>query len=158
MPLSLANPDRSRRITTKSKLQSIILKHCSKEIDHLRISQPARSEVSTFIIDLMAAIRTLTVIPDTYEELTWKFVNSLPGGYTRVNIVADNYQAESIKSGERSKMGCSDRIIVQSAQCKVPRNFTDFLKNGENKRRLIELMLETIEKNRSKVLNVLRCT
>ena len=40
----------------------------------------------------------------------------------------------------------------------MPQNFTDFLMNGENKRRLIELMLETVEKNRLKVLNVLRCT
>ena len=158
VPLSLANPDGSRRTTKKSNLQSIILKHCNKELAHPRESQPSKSEVSTFIIDLMAAIRTLTVIPDTYEELTWKFLKSLPSGYPRVDIVADTYKKRSIKSGERSKRGCSDRIIVQSAQSKVPRNFTDFLMNGENKWRLIELMLETVEKNRLKVLNVLRCT
>ena len=70
VPLSLANPDGSRRTTKKSNLQSVILKHCSRELTHPRESQPSKSEVSTFIIDLMAAIRTLTVIPDTYEELT----------------------------------------------------------------------------------------
>ena len=158
VPLNLANPDGSRRITTKSKLQSIVLKQCNKNLVHPRENQPTKNDVSTFIIDLMAAIRTLTVIPDTYEEFTWKFLKSLPSGYLRVDIVADTYQDNSIKSRERSKRGSSDRIIVQSARSKVPRNFTDFLKNGENKRRLIELMLETVEKNRLQVLNLLRCT
>ena len=83
---------------------------------------------------------------------------SLLSGYTHVDIVADTYQEISIKSGERSKTGYSDRIIIHSAQSKIPQNFSDFLKNGENKQRLIEIMLDTVEKNRLKVLNLLHCT
>ena len=48
--------------------------------------------------------------------------------------------------------------MIQSATSKVPRNVNDFLKNGENKRRLISLMREVILTNRLRVLNMLRCT
>eukprot|EP00794_Sanderia_malayensis_P014842 gene14842-biopygen11931 len=158
VPLSLANADGSRRITTKSKLQNVLMKYCEKELLHPRESQPSRQNTSTYIIDLMAAIRTLTSIPETYEELTWKFLKSLPTGFFRVDIVADTYRPISLKAGERNKRGSSEKIIIKSPKSKIPRNFSEFLKNGKNKQRLIELMLETVKDNRIQALNMLCCT
>ena len=158
VPLSLANPDGSRKATKKSVLQSIILKYAKEPVQHPRESLPQKSQVSTFIVDLMASIRTIKELPDTYEDLTWKFLKSLPNGYHRIDIVADTYQDNSIKSGERDKRGSSQQIMIQSATSKAPRNFNDFLKNGENKRGLISLMREVIVTNRLRVLNMLRCT
>ena len=158
VPLSLANPDGSRRSTMKSKLQAILLQFCKTPVVHPREILPAKREVSTFIIDMMASIRTLTALPDTYEEFTWKFIKSLPNGYHRVDIVADTYQDESIKSVERQKRGSSERILIQSVKSKMPRNFSDFLTNGENKRHLIILMEEYIKENRLEVLNALQCS
>ena len=106
----------------------------------------------------MASICTIKELPDTYEDFTWKFLKSLPNGYHRIDIVADTYQDGSIESEERDNRGSSAQIMIQSSKSKAPRNFGDFLKNGENKRRLISLMKEVIVTNRLRVLNMLRCT
>ena len=93
--------------------------------------------VSAVVVDMMACLRTMTQIPDTYEELTWKFLKLLPQGYERVDIVADTYHEVSLKSAERSQRGKASKVIIRSAKSKISRNFSDFLKNGENKKRLI---------------------
>ncbi|KAG1650541.1 hypothetical protein GQR58_027914 [Nymphon striatum] len=77
----------------------------------------------------MASIRTIKELSDTYEDFTWKFLKSMPSGYNRIDIVADTYQDNSIKSGERDKRGSSEKIMIQSATSKAPRNFGDFLSN-----------------------------
>ena len=83
VPLSLANPDDSHRVTSKSKLLKVILKHYNSQI-----LQP-RQVVSAVVIDMMACLRTTMQIPDTSEELTGKFLQLLPQGYERIDIVAD---------------------------------------------------------------------
>ena len=158
VPLSLANPDGARRTTAKSKLQGIILDHCSNPVGHPIETLPDKRNVSAFLIDMMAVIRTLTEIPENYEDLTWKFMKALPRNYCRVDIVADMYQEMSIKSAERKKRGCSEKIIIQSAKSKIPRSFNEFLKNGENKRRMISLMVNVLVENRLRAIEMLQCT
>ena len=77
----------------------------------------------------------MTELPQTYYEFTWKFLGSLPKGYKRVDLVADTYREISIKNGERQKRGTSAHLIIHSSQSKLPREFKNFLKNGENKTR-----------------------
>ena len=156
--MSLANPDGARRTTAKSKLQGIILDHCSNPVGHPKETLPDKRNVSAFLIDMMAVIRTLTEIPENYEDLTWKFMKALPRNYCRVDIVADTYQEMSIKSAERNKRGCSEKIIIQSAKSKIPRNFNEFLKNGENKRRMISLMVNVLVESRLRAIEMLQCT
>ena len=147
VPLSLANPDGSRRVTSKSKLLKVILKHCNSQILRPRESQPPRRVVSAVVIDMIACLRTMTQIPDTYKELTWKFLKLLPQGYERIDIVADTFREVSLKSAERSQRGKASKVIIRSAKSNIPRNFSDFLKNGEDKERLIILMRDTEESN-----------
>ena len=47
--------------------------------------------------------------------------------------MADAYREQSLKNPERIKRGTSSRVMMRSALSKMPRNFKDFLKNGENK-------------------------
>ena len=158
IPLSLATPDGERCETVKSKLLEIILSasqsppKCPKSI--IRIDQ---LKPSALIIDLIAAIRTMTELPETYYEFTWKLLGSLPKGYKRVDLVADTYREVSIKNGERQKRGTSVRLIISSAHSKLPHNFTNFLKNGENKTRLIELICQVITQNPDQALRLLKC-
>ena len=65
-----------------------------------------------YIVDLMAAIRTISKVPGTFEELGFNFITSLRCGYKRVDIVAGTYQINSIKSSERSKRDESEKIFV----------------------------------------------
>ena len=92
VPLRLSNADGSRRSTTKSKLNDILMKR-AKTTSEL----PSKTGVSVFIVDLMALIQTMTKIPDTYEELAVHLLKIIPSGYRRVDIVADSYIKHSIK-------------------------------------------------------------
>jgi hypothetical protein len=110
----LANPDGSRRVTTKSKLTEIIIKNVKSPVLHPRESQPPKETVSAFIVDMMASVRSITRVPETYEDLTWKFLQQLPSGYSRVDTVADTYQEVSLKSAERNARGISRKVMITS--------------------------------------------
>ena len=97
----------------------------------------------------------MTEIPETYEELTWKFLRMLPLGYNRINIVCDTYQEHSLKSAERNKHGCSSKTIIRSYKSKIPQDFKGFLKSGENKTRLTELVRDVISSSKMEVLDML---
>ena len=116
---------------------------------------PQKSEVIEYVVDLMVLMRTITNIPGTHEELTLQLIRLLPTGYKRVDIVADTYREVSIKDPERRKRGCADKVLIQSAKSKVPRNFNEFLQNGENKTRLIDLILTVILERKLEVLSSL---
>ena len=105
----------------------------------------------------MALIRTLPRTSDTYSELTQQVVQTLPVGHPRVDIVADTYRNDSIKNSERIKRGHSAKVLIKSAESKVPRNFSDFLKNGENKSRMIEVIKDEMVKQKSDILHKLKC-
>ena len=92
--------------------------------------------------------------PDTYEDFTWQFLKMLSKKFDRGDIVAD--REKSIKSGERTKRGSSSKVIIGSCKSKVPRDFANFLKNGENKTRLIEIISEVIVDNRVKAIKLLQ--
>ena len=61
-----------------------------------------------------------------------------------------------MKSNKRDSRGVSDKVIVASASSNIPRYFTDFLKNGENRTRLIESIKEEFIKNSKDYLDVLK--
>ena len=96
--------------------------------------------------------------PDTYEDFTWRCFTfkMLSKKFDRVDIVADTYREKSIKSGEITKRGSSSKVIIGSCKSKVPRDFANFLKNGENKTRLIEIISEVIVDNRVKAIKLLQ--
>ena len=92
VPLSLANADGSRRVTAKSKLMKIIEERCKSPKLHPRESLPIMESVAAYIVDFMACTRIMTEILETYEELTWTFLEMLPTGYRRVDIIVDTYK------------------------------------------------------------------
>ncbi|KAG1693959.1 Ral GTPase-activating protein subunit alpha-1 [Nymphon striatum] len=78
-------------------------------------------------------------------------------GYARVDIVADTYRKDSLKNSERIKRGHSAKVLINSAESKIPRNFSDFLKNGENKGRMIEIIKDEMDKQKHAFLEKLKC-
>ena len=80
----------------------------------------------------------------------------IPKNVKRVDIVADTYRDNSIKSGERLKGGCSSEVIIGSCKSKIPREFSKFMQNGDNKTRLIEIISEVIVDNKEKALKMLQ--
>ena len=82
------------------------------------------------------------------KNWTRPFIKSIPRDHQRLDIVANSYVENSIKTGARFNRGNSERIII----------FHKFMLNGENKRRQIEIMFQYIVDNRIKALNILRCS
>ena len=84
-------------------------------------------------------------------------IERLPKNYKRIDIVADTYRENSLKNNDRNLRGISDKVMISSSSSKIPRNFTDFLKNGDNKTRLIELIKDELVKNSKEILSKLSC-
>ena len=90
IPLCLSTADGKPRKTAKSKLQEVVLNESNSAIvDNPREVIAESRHNSTYIVDLMAALRSVMQIPEDYEELTWKLLSSFPKGFQRVNTVAD---------------------------------------------------------------------
>ena len=64
MPLSLANPDGSPRKTTKSQLNKTLIANYN-----FKKPPPDKGFVKCYIIDMIAAIRCIANVPETYEDL-----------------------------------------------------------------------------------------
>ena len=152
VPLSLAYPDGSRRETQKSKLLNIIAPtiqpHVNIEID---------CDEFVYVVDMMAQIRVCsTNVPETFKDFILKFLQSIPRGYQRVDVVADTYRDTSIKNQERAKRGSSSKILIGSVSSKMPRDLNKFLVYNENKTELISLILNYIISNKGEMLETLQ--
>ena len=90
IPLSLCDPDGSRRETIKSKLKEKLLQWKINE-NNEEIPKDA------LVIDMIAQIQMLQGSTGTYECFAQKFIKSLPTGYNRLDIIADTYKSCSIK-------------------------------------------------------------
>ena len=133
-----------------------ILKSCDEPVDPSSFNVP-KNRFAAYLVDLMTLVRTLSGICDTYKDFACKLFSVIPKGYARIDIVADTYRETSLKNPERLKRGTSSRVMVQSALSKRPRNFNDFLKNGENKSRLIELIQDVLIENKEEIIGMLKC-
>ena len=108
------------RKTAKSKLQEVVLKESNSTIVNKPREVVAESRYNaTYIVDLMAGLRSMVQIPKNYEELTLKLLSSFPKGFQRVDIVADTYRNVSIKAGEREIRGRSNKVVIKLTKSKV---------------------------------------
>ena len=140
IPLSLSHADGFKRSNKKSQVNDIIAKHRSSEF----IYPPCENSSISYIVDIMALIRNFKTIPDTYESLAWKITKSVPPNCARVDLVADSYDEISTKASERQCRGFGDTVEIKSAQSNIPANFQSFLRNCQNKSRMVEIISKVI--------------
>ena len=81
---------------------------------------------------MVSAIRITHGATGTIRDLTWKIMNMIPRQFDTIYLVCDTYINESIKEGERNARGNGKRYVLNSPAMKVPFDFTDFLRNGDN--------------------------
>ena len=135
----------------KSSVMSVINSYYETNSD---LPFPPR-QTSTYIVDLMALIRTVPPILETYSHLVHNTIEGVPKNYKRIDILADTDRGNSLKINERNLSGISDKVMISSSSSKMPRNVTDFLKNGDNKSRLIELIKDELVKSSKESLSKL---
>jgi len=82
----------------------------------------------------------------------------IPKDYLTVHIVDYSYRTASIKNAERIHRGDTSKIFVKSATSNIPRDFKEFLRNCENKKRMIDLFFNFIEEKRREILSYLHST
>ena len=61
-----------------------------------------------------------------------------------MDIVADTYRNISVKAREVEVCGRNDKEIIISTKSKIPKDFQAVLRNGENKKRLIDLFCDIL--------------
>ena len=70
-----------------------------------------------------------------------------------MDIIADTYRENFLKNNERDSRGVSNKVIICSTSSRIPRNVTEFLKNGDDKTRLIELIKDELIKSSQEMLS-----
>ena len=110
---------------------------------------PSPDRLRTYFLDLAAAVRTIVGKPETVRELAARILVMVPRQYKDIYIACDTYEENSIKGGERSARGTSERYFLRSPDMKVPLDFAGFLRNGSNKEMLFDLIQQSIEEDRA---------
>ena len=143
-PLPLATSDGNLVKTAKSKLLHLIE---NRTTDHL-VDRIEGDKV--LILDAMAILQTIKIIPSTFGELAHKLLVmvvelAVKSKAKRVDFVCDRYPAQSIKDFERAIRGerGTQLIKIYSSLQKVPRQWKKFITAGENKEKLIKFIFKS---------------
>ena len=143
-PLPLATSDGNLVKTAKSKLLHLIE---NRTTDHL-VDRIEGDKV--LILDAMAILQTIKIIPSTFGELAHKLLVmvvelAVKSKAKRVYFVCDRYPAQSIKDFERAIRGerGTQLIKIYSSLQKVPRQWKKFITAGENKEKLIKFLFKS---------------
>ena len=106
VPLSMATCDGIRRKTAKNKLLDAALSSVIAENDGV-------DNVTCYVVDLVASIRCISKIPDTFRELAVRLRQDLPRKYSTFYAACDCYAERSIKGCERRLRGQSERFVIK---------------------------------------------
>ena len=91
VPLSMAYPGVSKWEIAKSKVLELIAPEVPVVGDQDNINRAHCAFVSGTIAQLRMC---LSDVPNTFEELIFRFIQSIPKGFQRIDIVADTYNIE----------------------------------------------------------------
>ena len=138
----LSTPAGAIRKTVKSKLYSAAM----SDLIILRFEDlPPPEMMQIYLLDLAAAIRTIVGKLTKIRDLASKVIASVPKHFKIIYMVCDTYKINSIKREERETRGLSTRYVLNSPDMKVPHDFANFLRNGDNKEMLFNLIQQSIE-------------
>jgi len=135
--LALCNADETIRKTKKSSLyEAAMAELVILDPEDL----PPKEELSTYFLYLAAAIRTQLKDCETIKQLAWRIFSSVPKQFDTVFIVCDTYLSNSIKGGERRLRGEGKKYVLKSTSMRLPSDMPNFLRNGQNKEMLFNLL------------------
>ena len=153
-PGSLATSEGDLVKTEKSKL----LHKIEEDVPDASVDLPA-VENKAYILDAMAVLQTLPVIPETFGELATKLLTMVVNAASfykckRLDFVCDRYPRQSIKNLERARRTASGVQVIRiySEQQKAPRQWKKFMSSGENKEELIKFIFSTWRKANPRLL------
>ena len=116
VPLALATSDGIRRKTCKSKLMDAALS--SIVTDNVNTDH-----ATCLVIDIIATIRCIAKVPNTFRELALQLLHQIPSMYQTVYAACDTYLERSIKSSEREIRGQAETFVIRNPDIKIPPDF-----------------------------------
>ena len=93
------------------------------------------------VLDGNAVYHSLVEIPDTLKGICQKIFNTIPGT-SDVIFSTDMYDSESIKSTERKRRGCGEKLLIKGPAMKRPADWKGFLTNDENKKQFTNVLVK----------------
>ncbi|KAL2091605.1 hypothetical protein ACEWY4_013868 [Coilia grayii] len=136
VPFSIATADDYLAKTGKAKAFHYLVK------DQPDADIPPLSETLT-VYDGNAYFHNMMDIPVTFAEISSKLFDSIaPSGSGDIIFSTDQYKPGSIKSLERKRRGCGEKLIIGSGATKRPTDWKLFLTNDDNKVQFIRLLLK----------------
>ena len=100
-------------------------------------------------------LKSNTMVEKIMLVLRTQFINPFQPDLDKSELfnleIVDTYKDNSIKGGERQARGVSERYVLTSPDMKVPYDFTSFLRNGENKQMLFNLVQKAVEEGRNQL-------
>lgn len=134
VPYSLATPDGYFAKTDKSKGFQFLTKECANA------NVPSVNETLT-VLDGNACFHYLKEVPSNFSQICAKIFTML-GNNGDVVFSTDQYFPDSVKSMERRRRGCGEKLVLKGEATKKPADWKSFLANDENKIQLIRLLLK----------------
>lgn len=106
--------------------------------------------IDMIIIDGPAVVHFITPQHgDTFSSYGMKFAvyiqNQITPVTRRIDVIFDDYRSDSLKSTLRQKRGQAGRIRVEEKRS-VPKNWSEFLKNDENKKELFSFLSQFLNR------------
>jgi hypothetical protein len=132
VPYNIATPDGFPNKTDKSKGYHFL----TKDVEDV---PPSPDDKTLVIEDGNAAFYYLKDLPPNFRDICARLFDMV---VRKSDIIfsTDMYLENSIKSMERKRRGCSEKLIVTGENTKKPPDWKTFLVNEENKNQLIELL------------------
>ena len=109
--LALCNADGSIRKTKESSLHEAAV---AESVIPNPEDLVSKEELSTYFLDLAAAIRLQLKDCETIKQLAWRILSSVPKQFDTAFIFCDTYLSNSIKGGERRLRGKGKRYVDKS--------------------------------------------
>ena len=71
-------------------------------------------------------------------------MKSISRQFMGIFLVSDSYCFKSVKAGECISRGQAKRYVLRSRDMKIPSDFDDFLRKGDNKHMLLDLIEQSL--------------
>ena len=94
----------------------------------------------------MALIRTVKSISVTFEDRTLKTVNLITN-WIQKGWHNNWHLSNLLKSNERNKRCKLQKVLIKSKKSQISRDFKNFLKSGDSKTRIIELIFQSVKES-----------
>ncbi len=93
------------------------------------------------IEDGNASFYCMREIPGNFRMISQKLFDMMPRN-SDVLFSTDMYIENSIKSMERKRRGCGEKLIIKGDSTKKPKDWKLFLTNDDNKKQLVQIMCD----------------